>query len=84
MFTIYVLSVNKLNIIIHSHIRFLVIAYSQNLHFRIHCKKLHKQEYNSFHHNLVLQKIHLEVEHKVHYRSMCFYVLLRTSIQITT
>ncbi len=36
----------------------MVISYNQNLHFRIHCKKLQKQYYNSFHHNLILQKIH--------------------------
>jgi hypothetical protein len=39
MFTIFVLSFNKLNITIHSNIRFMVIAYNQNLHFKIHNKK---------------------------------------------
>ncbi len=42
MFIISILSLNKLNITIHSNIIFMVIAYNQNLHFRIHCKKLHK------------------------------------------
>jgi hypothetical protein len=42
MFIIFVLSPNKFNITIHSNIRFMVIAYNQNLHFRIHCKKLQK------------------------------------------
>jgi hypothetical protein len=53
MFIIFILSLNKLNTTIHSNIRFLVIAYNQNLHFGIHCKKLQKQDYNSFHHNLI-------------------------------
>ncbi len=83
MFTIFVLSLNKLNTTIHSHIRFIIIAYSQNMHFRIHCKKLLKQKNNSFHHNLTLQKIHTKVKHRIHYRSLCLFVLLRTSIQIT-
>jgi hypothetical protein len=39
MFTIFVLSLNKLNTMIHSNIRFMVIAYNQNLHFIIHYKK---------------------------------------------
>jgi len=56
MFTIPILSFNKLNITIHSNIKFMVIAYNENLHFRIYCTKLQKQDYNSFHHNLILQK----------------------------
>jgi hypothetical protein len=84
MFTILVLSLNKLNSIIHSNIKFMVIAYNQNLHLKIHCKKLQKQYYNSFHHNLILQKIHTKGEHKIHYKSLCFFVLLKTWIQITT
>jgi hypothetical protein len=39
MFTIFVLSLNKLNTTIHSNIKFMVITYNQNLHFRIHVKK---------------------------------------------
>jgi hypothetical protein len=54
MFIIFVLSLNKLNTTIHSNIKFMVITYNQNLHFWIHCKKLQKQDYNSFHHNLTL------------------------------
>jgi hypothetical protein len=54
VFTIYVLSLNKLNTTIHSNIKFMVITYNQNLHFIIHYKKLQKQNYNSFHHNLTL------------------------------
>jgi len=38
MFIIYVLNLNKINITIHSNIRLMVIAYKQNLHFRIHYK----------------------------------------------
>jgi hypothetical protein len=38
MFTIFVLSFDKLNTTIHSNIRFMVITYNQNLHFKIHCK----------------------------------------------
>jgi hypothetical protein len=83
MFTIFVLSFNKLNTTIHSNIRFMVITYNQNLHFIIHYKELHKQDYNSFHHNLTLKKIHTKVEHRIHYKSLCFFILLKTWIQIT-
>ncbi len=38
MFIIYVLNLNKINTTIHSNIRFMIIAYKQNLNFRIHCK----------------------------------------------
>jgi hypothetical protein len=54
MFIIYALNLNKFNNKIQSNINFMVIAYNQNLHFHIHCKKLQKQYYNSFHHNLTL------------------------------
>ncbi len=63
MFIVPILSLNKLNITIHSNIRFMVIAYNQNLYLKIHCKKLHKQDYNSFHHNMILHKIHTKNEH---------------------
>jgi hypothetical protein len=65
MFIIFVLSLNKLNTTIHSNIRFMVIAYNQNMHFRIHNEKLQKQDYNSFHDSLTLQKIHTKDEHKI-------------------
>jgi hypothetical protein len=39
MFTLSVLSFNKSNITIHSDIIFIVIAYNQTLHFKIHYKK---------------------------------------------
>jgi len=84
MFTILVFNLNKLNTTIHSNIKFMVIAYNQNLHFKIHCKKLQKQYYNSFHHNLILQKFHTKDEYKIHIRNMCFYVLLKTSLKIIT
>jgi hypothetical protein len=64
MFIIFVLSFNKPNTTVHSKIKFMVIAYNQNLHFRIHYKKLQKQYYNSFHHNLTLQKIHTKINIK--------------------
>jgi len=60
MFIISILSLNKLNNTIHSNIISIVITYNQNLHFRIHCKKLQKQDYNSFHHNLALQRLNIE------------------------
>jgi hypothetical protein len=69
MFTIFILSLNKLNTTMHSNIKFMVIVYNLNLHFKIPCKKLQKQDYNSFHHNLTLQKIHTKDEHRIHYRS---------------
>jgi hypothetical protein len=84
MFIISILSFNKLNNKIHSNIIFIVIAYNQNLHFIIHYKKLQKQYYNSLHHNLALQKIHTKTEHIIHCKSLCFFVLLKTSIQIIT
>jgi hypothetical protein len=62
----------------HFIIRFVVIAYNQNLDFRIYCKKNLKQYYNSFHHNLTLQKIHIKDEHLIHCRSLCFSILLKT------
>jgi hypothetical protein len=39
MFVVFVLNFNKLNIRTHSHIIFVIIAYSQHLHFKIHFKK---------------------------------------------
>jgi hypothetical protein len=54
MLIIFVLNLNKRTTTIHSKIKFMVIAYNHNLHFRIHCKKFQKQNYNSFHHNLTL------------------------------
>jgi hypothetical protein len=54
MFTISILSLNKLNTTIHSNIIFMVIAYNQNFHFKIQYKKFQKQEYNSVHHNPTL------------------------------
>jgi hypothetical protein len=59
-------------------------AYNQNLYFRIHYKKIQKQDYNSFHHNLTLKEIHTKDEHRIHCMNLCFSVLLKTRIQITT
>jgi len=36
----------------------MVVAYNQNLHFKIHDKKFQKQDYNSFHYILLLHRIH--------------------------
>jgi hypothetical protein len=61
MFTISILNFNKLNTTIHSNIPTSdswLLHNNQNLHFKMHCKKLQKQYYKSFHHNLTLQKIH--------------------------
>jgi hypothetical protein len=80
MFIIYVLSLNKLNTTIHSNIKFMVIAYNQNLYFKIYYEKFQKQYYNSIHHNLTLQEIHSKDEHRIHYRSLWFSVLLKTWI----
>jgi len=74
MFIISILSFNKLNNKIHSNIIFIVIAYNQNLHFRIYYKKLQEQYYNSLHHNLALQKIRTKTEHRIHCKSLCFFV----------
>jgi hypothetical protein len=57
----------------------MVISYNQNLHFIIHYKKIQKQDYNSFHHGLILQKkFTQQYEHRIHYRSLCFFVLFKT------
>jgi hypothetical protein len=60
----------------------MVITYNQNLHFRIHKTKLQKQDYNSLHCDLIIQKIHTKVEYRIHYRSICFSVLFKTLIKI--
>ncbi len=78
MFIIYVLSLNNLNTTIHSNIKFMVIAYNHNLHFKIHYKKIQKQDYNSFHHNLTLHETHKKDEHIIHYKILCFSILLKT------
>jgi hypothetical protein len=78
MFIIHVLILNKLSNTIHSNIRFMVITHNQNLQFKIHYKTLQKQYYNSFHHNLILQKNHTKIELIIHYKSLCFSVLLKT------
>jgi hypothetical protein len=78
MFIISILNFNKLNTTIHSNIIFMVITYNQNLHFKIHCKKNQKQDYNSCHHKVTLQKIHTKDEHRIQYRSMCLSLLLKT------
>jgi hypothetical protein len=77
MFTNPILSFNKLNITIPSNIIFMVIAYNQSLHLKKHYKKLQKQDYNSFHHNLIVQKIHTKDEHKIHCRSLCFFYIIK-------
>jgi hypothetical protein len=41
-------------------------------------KQLQIHDYNSFHHNMILQKVHTKDEHKIHYRNMCFSILLKT------
>jgi hypothetical protein len=60
-FIIPALILNILNIAIHYNTIFIVISYNQNLHFKMHCKKLKKQDYNSFHHILILHKIHTTI-----------------------
>jgi hypothetical protein len=54
MFIIFVLSLNKLNITIHSNIRFMVIAFNHNLHLKIHLKN--SRNNITIHHNLTPQK----------------------------
>jgi len=81
MFIILVLSLNKRNTTTHSNIRFMDITYNQNSHFIIHCKKFHKQDYNSFHRNMILQKIHTKDEHKIHClfnQTFAFVCLIQT------
>jgi hypothetical protein len=84
VFIIYVLSFNNLNIIVRPHIIFIIIAYNHNLHFIIHCKKNKTPK-------VIVQfisslssttKISHKLEHKIHYRSLWFSVLLKTSIPI--
>ncbi len=51
----------------------MVISNNYNFHFRIRCKKLQKQNYNSFHHIMILQKIHTTIQLQ---NSLQKYVLL--------
>jgi len=53
----------------------MVISSIHNLLFRIHSKKLQEQNHNSFHHILILQT-NTQHEHIIHYRSLCFFILL--------
>jgi hypothetical protein len=55
-FTIFGLIINTTNSIVHSNTKFVVISYNQNLQFKIQCRKIQKQNYNLFHHILILQK----------------------------
>jgi len=54
------------------------------MHFRIHCKKLHKQYYNSFHHFLILQKIHTTIwTYNSLQKSMFLYIIENMNKKIT-
>jgi len=55
-FTIFAIILNTPNSIVHSNTKFVVISYNQNLQFKIQCRKIQKQNYNLFHHILILQK----------------------------
>ncbi len=78
MFTIFVLNLNKLNTttIPTSNSWLLHIIKIYTLEYIV--KQIQKQDYNSFHHNLTLQKIHTKDEHRFHCRSKCFSILLKT------
>jgi hypothetical protein len=55
-FTISALILNTHNSTIHLNTRFMVISYNHNLYFKIQCRKIQRQDYNSFHYILILQK----------------------------
>jgi hypothetical protein len=78
VFTIFVLSFSKLNATIHSNIKFMVIAYNQNLHFRIHCKNSRNNITIHFIIILHYKKFTQRNEYKIHCRSLCFSELLKT------
>jgi hypothetical protein len=80
MFIVYVLNINKLNTTIHSIMKFMVIAYNHNLHFRIHYKIYRN---NITIHFIIIwhyKKFTQRNEHKIHYRSLCFSILLKSWI----
>jgi hypothetical protein len=54
----------------------MVVSYNQNLRFKIHCKKLQKQDYISFHHIFMLKQLTQQYEQEIHYRNLCFSILL--------
>jgi hypothetical protein len=39
----------------------MVITYNQNLHFKVHYRKIQRQNFNSFHHILILQQIYTTI-----------------------
>jgi hypothetical protein len=76
--------INKLNTTIHSIMIFTVITYNQNLHFIIHYKNYRN---NIIIHFIIIwhyKKFTQRNEHKIHHRSLCFSILLKSWIQITT
>jgi len=77
MFTIHVLNFNKFNTTI------IPTSDSWLLHITKLCNlkcivKNSEQVHNSSHHNMILQKIHTKDVYRIHYRSLCFFVLLKT------
>jgi hypothetical protein len=61
IFTISTLIFRIFNISIKKNTKFMVTSSNHNLPFRIHYKKLQKQNHNSFHHMLMLQTIHTTI-----------------------
>jgi hypothetical protein len=59
----------------------MVISYNQNLHFKIHCKN---STNNIIIHFIIFwyyKNFTQWYEHKIHCKSLCFFVLLKTWIQ---
>jgi ABC-type microcin C transport system permease subunit YejE len=84
MFIIVVLHLNKLNTTIHSNMRLMVIAYNQNMYFKIHCKNSRN---NITIHFIIIwhyKKFTQTNERRIHCRCLCFSVLLKSWFQLTT
>jgi hypothetical protein len=65
MFTIFVKSLNKCKTTIHPNIKFMVITYNQNLHFKIHLYKNSKSNITFHfiiiqHYRKFIQKMNME------------------------
>ncbi len=83
-FTISALILNTHNSTIHLNTRFMVISYNHNLYFKIQCRKIQRQDYNSFHYILILQKIHTTIWIRKSLQKFILFYFIKNPIKITT
>jgi hypothetical protein len=83
-FTIFALIINTPNSIVHLNTKFMVISYNHNLYFRIRCRKIQIQDYNSFHYILIFQKIHTTTWIWKSLQKFILFYFTKNSIKITT